>query len=85
MKKRRKHHTPGEKIAILRRHLLDTEPISKLCDETGLQPMVFYRWQKELFENGASAFAGPKTASGSSSEDRVKNENPRSRSQDENA
>jgi hypothetical protein len=32
------------------------EPISKLCDKLGLQPTVFYRWQKEFFENGASAF-----------------------------
>jgi hypothetical protein len=28
----------------------------KLCDELGLQPTVFYRWQKKFFENGASAF-----------------------------
>ena len=56
MKKQRKHYTPEEKVAILRRHLLDKEPISKLCDELGLQPTVFYRWQKEFFENGAAAF-----------------------------
>lgn len=56
MKKTRKHYTPDEKVAILRRHLLDKEPISKLCDEQGLQPTVFYRWQKEFFENGAAAF-----------------------------
>ena len=31
-------------------------PISDLCDELGLQPTVFYRWQKEFFENGAAAF-----------------------------
>jgi transposase len=30
--------------------------ISDLCDELGLQPTVFYRWQKEFFENGAAAF-----------------------------
>jgi hypothetical protein len=36
--------------------LLEKEPISKLCDEVGLQPTVFYRWQKEFFENGAAAF-----------------------------
>ena len=24
--------------------------------DLGLQPTVFYRWQKEFFENGASAF-----------------------------
>ena len=31
-------------------------PISDLCDERGLPPTVFYRWQKEFFENGAAAF-----------------------------
>lgn len=62
MKRPRKHYAPEEKVAILRRHLLEKEPISKLCDEVGLQPTVFYRWQKEFFENGAAAFeqnAGP--------------------------
>ena len=56
MKQTRKHYTPNEKVAVLRRHLLSQEPISKLCDELGLQPTVFYRWQKEFFENGAAAF-----------------------------
>jgi transposase len=56
MKNSRKHYTPEEKVAILRRHLVEKEPISKLCDEVGLQPTVFYRWQKEFFENGAAAF-----------------------------
>jgi len=28
-----------------------------LCEEYGLQPTVFYRWQKAFFENGAQAFA----------------------------
>jgi len=32
-------------------------PISDLCDQLGLQPTVFYRWQKEFFENGAAAFS----------------------------
>ena len=56
VKKTRKHYTADEKVALLRRHLLNQEPISKLCDELGLQPTVFYRWQKEFFENGAAAF-----------------------------
>ena len=55
MKKPRKHYTAEEKVAILRRHLLELEPVSKLCDELGLQPTVFYRWQKEFFDNGAAA------------------------------
>jgi transposase len=53
--KERQHYTPEEKVAILRRHLLDKVPVSDLCEELGLQPTVFYRWQKEFFENGAAA------------------------------
>ncbi len=56
MKKQRKHYTPEEKVAILRRHLLEKEPISKVCDELSLQPTVFYRWQIAFFENGVAAF-----------------------------
>ena len=29
--------------------------ISESCGKHGLQPTVFYRWQKELFENAAAA------------------------------
>ena len=58
MRKERKHYTGEEKVAVLRRHLLDKVPVSDLCDELGLQPTVFYRWQKEFFENGAAAFQG---------------------------
>ncbi|MFZ1130307.1 MAG: transposase, partial [Terriglobales bacterium] len=59
MKKERKHYTAEEKVAILRRHLLDKVPVSDLCEELVLQPTVFYRWQKEFFENGAAAFQTP--------------------------
>ena len=54
MRKERKHYTAEEKVAVLRRHLLDKVPVSDLCEELGLQPTVFYRWQKEFFENGAA-------------------------------
>jgi transposase len=56
MRKKRKHYTGEEKVAILRRHLLDKVLVSDLCEELGLQPTVFYRWLKEFFENGAVAF-----------------------------
>ena len=59
MRKERKHYTAEEKVAILRHHLLDKVPVSDLCEERGLQPTVFYRWQKEFFENGAAAFQTP--------------------------
>ena len=45
-----------EKVAILRRHLLEKVAVSDLCDEFHLKPTAFYRWQKEFFENGTAAF-----------------------------
>ena len=71
MKKQRKHYTPEERVAILRRHLLEQVPISELCDKQGLQPTVFYRWQKEFFENGASAFQAKGRADQQAEEERI--------------
>ena len=33
MRKERTHYTAEEKVAILRRHLLDKVPVSDLCEE----------------------------------------------------
>ena len=54
--KKRRHFSPEQKMAILRRHLLEHVPVSDLCDEYQLQPTVFYAWQKQLFEGGAVVF-----------------------------
>jgi len=56
MKRNRRQFTPKEKVAILRRHFLENIPISNLCDEYNIHPTIFYRWQKEFFENGEAAF-----------------------------
>ena len=56
MEAKRRRFTGEEKVAILRRHLVEGVSVSDLCDEHGLNPTMFYRWQKELFENGAAAF-----------------------------
>jgi len=49
-----KHYAAAKKVAILKRHLLEKVPVSQLCEEKGLQPTVFYHWQKEFLENGAN-------------------------------
>lgn len=56
MVNRRNHFTAEEKVTILRRHLLEKVPVSDLCEELNLQPTGFYRWQRQLFENGVVAF-----------------------------
>jgi transposase-like protein len=63
MRKPRKNYTPVEKVAILKRHLIDRVPVSDLCDEHQLSPTLFYLWQKQFFENGTSAFERGKTSS----------------------
>ena len=52
----RKHYSAPEKVAILRLHLLEKKAVSDVCDQHGIHPTLFYRWQKEFFENGATAF-----------------------------
>ena len=56
MNKQRRHFAGTEKVAILKRHLIDKVPISDLCDELGLYPNQLYGWLKEFFENGHLAF-----------------------------
>jgi transposase len=56
MTKKRKHYSGVEKVAIVRLHLLEKKPVSDICDEYGIQPTLFYRWQKQFFDNGAAAF-----------------------------
>ncbi len=55
-RRERRHFSAEQKVAIVKRHLVDAVPVSDLCDELGLQPAQFYGWQKQLFEGGAAAF-----------------------------
>ena len=56
MRKPRRHFAGTDKVAILKRHLIDKVPISDLCDELHIYPNQFYGWLKEFFENGHNAF-----------------------------
>jgi len=55
-KKTRNRFSVPEKVAILRLHLLEHTPVSDLCDQHGIQPGQFYRWQQEFFERGGLVF-----------------------------
>ena len=52
----KKYLSPQEKVSIMRRHLIEKVPVSDLCDEYGLHPTQFYKWQQVFFERGAAAF-----------------------------
>ena len=56
MTRQRRHFSGPEKVAALKRHLVEKTPVSDLCDELGIAPNLFYRWQREFFEGGHIAF-----------------------------
>ena len=47
----RRRFTTEQKVAILRRHLVDKVPVSDLCDEYRIQPSLFYVWQRQALEH----------------------------------
>lgn len=55
-KRPKRHFQPHEKVAVVKRHLLEGTPVSDLCDELDISPTLFYHWQRQLFENAHLAF-----------------------------
>ena len=56
MSKQRRHFSGPEKVAILKRHLVEKIPVSDLCDQLDIYPNQLYGWLKDFFENGHAAF-----------------------------
>ena len=63
MTKPKTYRSPEQKAAILRQHHLDKKAISDICETAGIQPSLFYYWQKQLFENAPRALDGQKPLS----------------------
>lgn len=58
----RRQFSTEQKVALLQRHLVDKEPVSKICDENQLQPSVFYQWMRQALGNLAAALGPPASA-----------------------
>ncbi len=67
MRKERKHFTPEEKVAILRRHLVDKIPVSELCEELGLAEGTV----RERSRRFSISRASPAPSGGEAETDRV--------------
>jgi len=83
MRKIRKKFSASEKVSIMRRHFLDKVSVSDLCDELGIAPTVFYRWQKQLFENAGAAFERVNGRKARAEEERIEYLEARLRKKDE--
>ena len=71
----RRPFTAAQKAEILRRHIVDKVPVSDLCNELGLQPGLFYQWQRQAMENLAGALSGPASDGPSRREKELAGEN----------
>jgi transposase len=54
--KPRRQFPATEKVAALKRHLVEKVAVSDLCNELDISPTLFYGWLKAFFENGHAAF-----------------------------
>lgn len=53
--RKQNHYQPAQKVAIIREHLVEKKALSDICDVYGIHPSVYYRWQKQFFEQGEKA------------------------------
>lgn len=54
--RKRRYFKAEDKVAMVRRHLIEKIPVSQLCEDHDLKPNQYYTWQKQFFERGEAAF-----------------------------
>ena len=69
-KRTRRRHTAEQKADALKRHHLQKQDVSKICEEMKLQPSLFYNWQRTLFANADRALDASAAPGGKSSRER---------------
>ena len=70
-RKKRQYYTSEEKVSIIKRHLVDREEVSAICEDLKLHPSVFYEWERKFFENGVKAFESEEKGEAKKLKDRV--------------
>lgn len=70
-KRKRRRFSAAEKVAILKRHLVEKAEISAICEAEKLHPNQFYEWQRLFFEKGVKAFESDETREESRLKERV--------------
>jgi transposase len=67
---RRRRHTAEQKAEALKRHYLQKQEVSTICEDLKLNPSLFYTWQRTLFANAPSALDAPTAMNGKTSRER---------------
>ena len=53
-KKQRRQFSAEQKLAIVKRNLVDKISVSDLCDKHQILAAQFYQWRKQLLDEGAT-------------------------------
>lgn len=56
MSQKRRRYSAKEKMTALRKHFVEGAPVSDVCEELGIQPSLFYDWQRVLFSSAEQVF-----------------------------
>jgi transposase-like protein len=83
VRKERRHWSAEEKTKILRRHLIEKIPVSKVCEEARLAPSMFHRWQEQLFLNAPQALVGKRAPEQNQDRQRIEKLERKIRQKDE--
>jgi transposase len=83
LKTQRRHWSAEEKTKLLRRHLIEKVPVSKICEEAQLAPSMFHRWQEQLFLNAALALEGKRSPERNKEQQRIEKLEQKIRQKDE--
>jgi transposase len=69
-KRSRRRHTAEQKAEALKRHHLQKQEVSTICEDLKLNPSVFYTWQRTLFANAPTALDAPAAPGGKTARER---------------
>jgi len=83
LKKERRHWSAEEKTKLLRRHLIEKIPVSKICEEARVAPSLFHRWQEQLFLNAHLALQDMRTPERNKEQHRIEKLESKIRQKDE--
>lgn len=57
----RRRFSAEKKAEILREHYKNKLAITEICSKYGINPSIFYRWEKQLLEGAIGIFSGNHT------------------------
>ena len=69
-KRSRRRHSAEQKAEALKRHHLQKQEVSTICEDLRLNPSVFYTWQRTLFANAGAALDPAAGSGGKTSRER---------------